>query len=591
MQKVVISFTTSPKRINECDKMLHSILNQSKKADLILLNIPDKFSRTQETYVVPEKIKNLVTINYCGDDYGPCTKLIPTIKYLNDHNYDPDTKIIYCDDDIYYLPTMIQSYYVYNDDHIHCICGFNFIDYNIHGERGNLKNAMIAEGYGAVCVKLKVFKDDFIPYIKKVIENKETRLSDDVFISNYYHKNKYQIKIHCIPNVYSIFDLWEKKCILDYGNQYDALHLGANNTSTNNENRYRVVIKQLQDMNELYIIPYFSLGKQIYQMSLTDKYNFQNRVNYYLNKTEKQDISKINKFNHLLIIPHNKSKFNIECNVIYKLDGETIMKELKNKRSHQNFHLYAKPLLWHLINLKTVKDNDFLKKDFLFRWGDWTEITNQKFITKARNVNDKYATILNLNKERHWELVKYVPSFDIDFNEKKALAVWRGDSTGYLKSEKNDRLKFVELYYDVSYADVGFSSLNQTKHFDKKFLKGKIELKEQLKYKYIVSIEGNDVASGLKWQLYSNSVVLMKKPTKVSWLMEDCLVPYEHYVPLKDDFSNLQEQINWCNDNTDKCKYISKNATQYVLQFMNDKNENLISSQILLKYFDCFSNE
>jgi len=46
-----------------------------------------------------------------------------------------------------------------------------------------------------------------------------------------------------------------------------------------------------------------------------------------------------------------------------------------------------------------------------------------------------------------------------------------------------------------------------------------------VKYKYILSIEGNDVASGLKWQLYSNSVVFMRKPKIVSWAMEDKLIP------------------------------------------------------------------
>ena len=40
------------------------------------------------------------------------------------------------------------------------------------------------------------------------------------------------------------------------------------------------------------------------------------------------------------------------------------------------------------------------------------------------------------------------------------------------------------------------------------------------------------MASGLKWMLFSNSVVFMAPPTKTSWAMEEKLVPYVHYIPL-----------------------------------------------------------
>ena len=50
--------------------------------------------------------------------------------------------------------------------------------------------------------------------------------------------------------------------------------------------------------------------------------------------------------------------------------------------------------------------------------------------------------------------------------------------------------------------------------------KAKISKKELLKHKYLLSMEGNDIASGLKWMLLSNSVVFMAKPEHESWAME-----------------------------------------------------------------------
>lgn len=43
--------------------------------------------------------------------------------------------------------------------------------------------------------------------------------------------------------------------------------------------------------------------------------------------------------------------------------------------------------------------------------------------------------------------------------------------------------------------------------------------------------------------LYSNSVVFMPLPTRVTWAMEDLLVPFVQYIPLANDLSNLVLEI------------------------------------------------
>jgi hypothetical protein len=113
-----------------------------------------------------------------------------------------------------------------------------------------------------------------------------------------------------------------------------------------------------------------------------------------------------------------------------------------------------------------------------------------------------------------------------------------------------------------------------------------MSIAEMLKYKFLLSIEGNDVATNLKWILLSNSVVLMAKPTKCSWFMEDMLVPFTHYVPLNDDYSNIKEMFLWCMNNLEKCKNISQNATDYMKKFLNSENEKYIISEVLKGYFD-----
>ena len=256
--KMVVSFTTSPTRINKCGPMLNSILDQSRKPDLFLLNIPEEFARTGETYIVPKYIRKSLTVNRIQVDYGPATKIVPTVLYLREHAelYNPeDTRIIYLDDDIAYPKKMVETYekmIAPNDHNVWTSTGFDFINMELNGKRNHKDIATIAEGYGSVCVKLNTFGDDFMEYMTHytAIDNQICRLSDDIILSNYYHKRNVGINIMNLPGFLSINDIWQEQKILDYGNEADALHLGAGGTSDNNVDRYKRVIIALNKNKE-----------------------------------------------------------------------------------------------------------------------------------------------------------------------------------------------------------------------------------------------------------------------------------------------------------------------------------------------------
>ena len=262
--KFIVSFTTSPTRINKCGPMIHSILDQTRKPDLFLLNIPETFARTGETYVVPKYIRKSLTVNRIDTDYGPATKILPAVVYLREcagtgtgaSAYHPDnTRIIYLDDDIAYPKRMIETYEKMisaDDDNVWTSTGFDFVNMALNGKRTHKDVATIAEGYGSVCVKLGTFGDDFVEYMTRytAADNQICRLSDDVILSNYYHRQNKGIYIMNIPGFMSIHDIWQDKKILDYGNEADALHLGAGGTSDNNVDRYKRVITALNKAKE-----------------------------------------------------------------------------------------------------------------------------------------------------------------------------------------------------------------------------------------------------------------------------------------------------------------------------------------------------
>ena len=176
--------------------------------------------------------------------------------------------------------------------------------------------------------------------------------------------------------------------------------------------------------------------------------------------------------------------------------------------------------------------------------------------------------------DRHWENVLKIQSIDKAFQSKKNMAIWRGTTTGRYYSPRErpgNRFTLVEKWYNKNEnIDVGFSYICKGKESYKKYVKGSVSIKHLLQYKYLICAEGNDVASGLKWMLYSKSLVLMPKPTNVSWFMEDHLVPFKHYVPIKDDWSDLLKMYTWCENNQDKCKVIIKCANEYVHRFIDE---------------------
>jgi len=112
-ETIYLSLTTIPERLihpwfyNNLKHLMN--LNGNYK---VVLNIPYKFKRTGEKYIIPDNIqelenKNLI-INRVDTDYGPLTKLYGTL--LNP--YIPDNSaILVCDDDIVYKSDFVVNIY------------------------------------------------------------------------------------------------------------------------------------------------------------------------------------------------------------------------------------------------------------------------------------------------------------------------------------------------------------------------------------------------------------------------------------------------------------------------------------------------
>lgn len=216
--------------------------------------------------------------------------------------------------------------------------------------------------------------------------------------------------------------------------------------------------------------------------------------------------------------------------------------------------------------------NQKLKADFKF--GDVTFIPEEPAIVKSRPIrgNNSNSVILNLDKVRHFMFLNDKK----DFRKKKNMLVGRN------VAGQAHRIKFLEMYINHPLCNVGKINNDDNHH---NLLRERLTIEEQLNYKFILCLEGNDVASNLKWVMSSQSLAVMPVPKYETWFMEGTLIPNYHYVLIKDDYSDLEERMEYYIKHTDEAREIIKNAHHYIEQFKIKKREDLISLLVLEKYF------
>ena len=117
------------------------------------------------------------------------------------------------------------------------------------------------------------------------------------------------------------------------------------------------------------------------------------------------------------------------------------------------------------------------------------------------------------------------------------------------------------------------------------FTTPKVPKNKHLHYKFLLSLEGNDVASNLKWILGSNSLCIMPKPRYESWFMEEKLEANVHYALLDDDYGNLDALLEFFIAHPKDAKEIIHNANTYCQAFQNPRIEEACNLLVLRKYF------
>lgn len=218
--------------------------------------------------------------------------------------------------------------------------------------------------------------------------------------------------------------------------------------------------------------------------------------------------------------------------------------------------------------------------DPALRWrylfGDIRDVPPEPTIVKSRPIHgdNRNSVLLNLDKVRHFIFLDDT----LPFAAKRDQAIFRGSI-----SHKPHRRKFLEMFHGHPLCDA--RSVKDGPDVPAEWRGGPLTLYDHLRYKFIISLEGNDVASNLKWAMSSNSVAVMPRPTYETWFMEGTLVPEEHYIEIRPDYADLEEKLRHYIAHPTEAERISANAHAYVTQFFDPQRELLTSLLVLQKYF------
>ena len=212
-----------------------------------------------------------------------------------------------------------------------------------------------------------------------------------------------------------------------------------------------------------------------------------------------------------------------------------------------------------------------------FKFGDVIDESDQPTFTKSRPIKGikNNNILLPLDSIRHLTFI----NDETPFKSKKNNAVWRG------ACYQEHRKLFLHQCAEINSCDIADTS----RHVEKSLLgrpKSYLSLKEQLNSKLIFAIEGTDVASNLKWIMGSNSIPVMPKPKYETWFCESKLIPGEHYIEIKDDFSNTEEVIENFLSKPKLCNEISEAGKEYALPYRLKNRQYSIAREVVEHYFD-----
>ncbi|MDE7443998.1 MAG: glycosyltransferase [Muribaculaceae bacterium] len=212
-----------------------------------------------------------------------------------------------------------------------------------------------------------------------------------------------------------------------------------------------------------------------------------------------------------------------------------------------------------------------------YLFGDITEEPQQPTFVKSRPITSgpTNSVIMKLDRIRHFQFV----NDRTPWRDKKDMIV----SRNVVWWPKRQRL--LDRWFGHPMCNLGQVNTNLN-HNHPEWIQPFMSIEQQLGYKFIACIEGNDVATNLKWVMGSNSIAVTPRPEYETWYMEGALKPDYHYIEVRPDFADLIDKLTYYVNHPDEAEQIIANAHAWVDSFMSARIEKAASLLVVKKYME-----
>ncbi|KAJ6598627.1 glycosyl transferase family 90-domain-containing protein [Mycena sp. CBHHK59/15] len=199
--------------------------------------------------------------------------------------------------------------------------------------------------------------------------------------------------------------------------------------------------------------------------------------------------------------------------------------------------------------------------------------------------------------DQSWWSGKFAYPDNIPWEDKKPQIYWRGMSNGGMIMGQNyhhfARFKLADLARNHSdLMDISITRFAETlceEGCDREAviaeynITGSSELREEMyRYKYAIDVDGTTFSGRYLGLLRSGSLVF--KSTLFEEYFNDWLTPYEHYIPVLPDLSDLIDKIEWANANPEEAWRIQKRGWEVARRVITDDQNDCYFFAVLLEW-------
>jgi len=234
---VIATMTTAPDRIHLLEPVLQALISgQSRPPDEIHLNIPYRFGRTGQEYILPSFLDQYPVKVFRGEDEGPGTKLIPTIRRTP---ADADVWFFIVDDDVRHLPEALAT--LLDRAQADPREAYGYADNYLYRRWSQPDGEVdILCGFAGFLVHRSFFKEDFESYLTKALSHPSSRFHDDVYLSNYLALKGVIRRRIATPEV-SLDRMEELGCLLEQGGNETSLAMGHGTGQSTEERAHKAM--------------------------------------------------------------------------------------------------------------------------------------------------------------------------------------------------------------------------------------------------------------------------------------------------------------------------------------------------------------